>query len=44
MSVSHLLEEILKGLQKAAQRGAPIARISADSWVVDYDLHEAFLR
>jgi rhamnulokinase len=39
--LAHLDREIFAGLKKAAQRGAPIAGISADSWGVDYVLLDA---
>jgi rhamnulokinase len=37
----HLDREIFSGLEKAAQRGLPIAGISTDSWGVDYILLDA---
>jgi rhamnulokinase len=36
-----LEKQIFAGLEKAAQRGLPIAGISADSWAVDYVLLDA---
>jgi rhamnulokinase len=36
--LAHLDREIFAGLEKAAQRGLPIAGISTDSWGVDYVL------
>jgi rhamnulokinase len=39
--LAHLDQEIFAGLDKAAQRGLPVAGISADSWGVDYVLLDA---
>jgi rhamnulokinase len=37
----HLHREIFAGIEKAAERGVPIAGISTDSWGVDYVLLDA---
>ncbi len=34
--LAHLDTEIFRGLEKAGQRGEPIAGVSTDSWAVDY--------
>jgi rhamnulokinase len=39
-NIPHLYQELLTGLQKAAQLGEDIAGVSCDSWGVDYMLFE----